>query len=252
MLRQTGSGQVLYTLLNGPGAVLGDAEMAPPGEVWAPLDEDVAALASGRGGSEIAHLSGYGVRYVLLARGTSTDLIPILDGEPGLRRLSSSAGEVLWGIDGVTTRARLLSDGVPSDLQVIGGPAEQVAAIGVDATPYLDQTLTVGLADRQLVLGALANSKWNAVSINPLTGEETALEAVTPKGALSWSQAFVVPKDAVQVRVSFNQTARSLWMWLQLVVFIVLVVLALPSRRVEDIDPDVEGAGFPVGAVRHD
>lgn len=252
MLRQTGSGQVLYTLLNGPGAVLGDAEMAPSGEVWTPLDEDVAALASGRGGTEIAHLSGYGVRYVLLARGTSTDLIPILDGEPGLRRLSSSAGEVLWGIDGVTTRARLLTDGVPSELQVIGGPAEQVAAVGVDTTPYLDQTLTVGLADRQLVLGQLADSKWSAVSINPLNGEETALEAVVPKGALSWSQAFVVPKDAVQVRVSFDQTTRSLWMWLQLIVFIVLVVLALPTRRVEDVDPDVEGAGFPLGAVNRD
>ena len=192
------------------------------------------------------------MRYVLLARGTSTDLIPILDGEPGLRRLSSSAGEVLWGIDGVTTRARLLTDGVPSALQVIGGSPEQVAAVGVDTTPYLDQTLTVGLADRQLVLGQLANSKWNAVSINPLTGEETALESVTPKGALSWSQAFVVPKDAVQVRVNFDQTTRSLWMWLQLVVFIVLVVLALPSRRIEDVDPDVEGAGFPAEAVRHD
>ncbi|CAB5041024.1 unannotated protein [freshwater metagenome] len=78
------------------------------------------------------------------------------------------------------------------------------------------------------------------------------MEPVTVQGALDWSQAFVVPKDAVHVRVSFSQTTRSLWMWLQLIVFVVLVVLSLPARRVDDIDPDVEGSGFPAEAVRHE
>jgi len=252
MLRQAGAGQVLYTLLNGPGAVLGDADMAPPGDVWLPLDEDVAALASGRGGLEIARLSGYGVRYISLVRGTSTDLIPILDGEPGLRRLSSGDGEVLWGIDGVTSRARLITDGVASELDVVGGTPEYAAAVGVGTTPYLDQTIAAGTTDRQLVVGELASSKWSAVSINEATGAQTALEPVTLDGDLNWSQAFVVPADAVHIRVTFDQTTRTLWMWLQLIVFIVLIVLALPSRRVDEIDPDVEGAGFPAEAVRHE
>jgi len=252
MLRQAGAGQVLYTLLNGPGAVLGDADMAPPGDVWLPLDADVAALTSGRGGAEIAHLSGYGVRYISLVRGTSTGLIPILDGEPGLRRLSSEAGEVLWGIDGVTSRARLITDGVASELDVVSGTPEFTAAVGVETTPYLDQKIAAATTERQLVVGELASSKWSAVAIDDATGEESSLEPVTVQGALNWSQAFVVPKDTVHVRVSFSQTTRSLWMWLQLIVFIVLVVLSLPARRVDEIDPDVEGSGFPAEAVRHE
>jgi len=252
MLRQDSAGRVLYTMLNGPGPVLGDADMAPPGDVWVPLDEYVAALASGRGGSEIAGLSGYGIRFILLAQGTSADLIPVLDGEPGLRRLSSASGEVLWRIDGVTSRARLIAGGVPQEVDVVGGDPEQVAATGVSAQPYIDAPLAAADGERQLVLGALENSKWTAVAKNATTGETTTLEPMTPSGSLSWSQAFTVPKDAAQVSVTFDQGIRSLWLWLQFIVFAVLVLLALPTHRLEEVDPDLEGLGFSPEAVRHD
>ena len=249
LLRADRAGRVLYTMLNGPGPVLGDADMSPPGEVWEPIDAEVAALASGRGGGEIEALSGYGVRYVLLAKGTSMNLIPILDGEPGLRRLSSANGEVLWGIDGVTSRARLVTGGNPSALNVVGGDPTRVAAVGVDTEPYLSDTLDASNVDRQLVAGAVANGGWNAVAIDPKTGDETALEPVTATGALSWSQAFTVPAGATRVQVSFDAWTRTLWLWLQFIVLIVLVVLALPTRRIDESDPDLDGFGFSAGAV---
>ena len=249
LLRADQAGRVLYTMLNGPGPVLGDADMAPPGEVWEPIDAEVAALASGRGGNEIDVLSGYGVRYVLLAQGTSMNLIPILDGEPGLRRLSSANGEVLWGIDGVTSRARLLTDGKPSALNVVGGDPSRVAAVGVDSDPYLSDSLAAAKVDRQLVAGALANGGWTAVAIDPKTGDQTALDPVTPVGSLAWSQAFNVPAGATQVEVSFDAWVRTLWLWLQFFALIVLVVLALPTRRVDESDPDLDGFGFSAEAV---
>jgi hypothetical protein len=252
LLRADRAGRVLYSMLNGPGPVLGDADMAPPGEVWEPIDSEVAALASGRGGNEIQVLSGYGVRFVLLAKGTSTDLIPILDGEPGLRRLSSANGEVLWGIDGVTSRARLLTDGKASALNVVGGDPAQVAAVGVDTDPYLADSLEAAAADRQLVVGALANGGWKAVAIDPKTGDQTSLEAVTPTGTLAWSQAFTVPPGTTQVEVRFDAWTRTLWMWMQLIVLIVLVVLALPTRRIDESDPDLDGFGFDAEAVSHE
>lgn len=249
LLRQDRAGRVLYTMLNGPGPVLGDADMAPPGEVWEPIDAEVAALASGRGGNEIEVLSGYGVRFVLLAKGTSAALIPILDGEPGLRRLSSSNGEVLWGIDGVTSRARLLTDGKASELALVGGDPARTAAVGVPTEPYLSDTLEPATAARQLVVGALANGGWKAVVIDPETGDATDLEAVTPAGTLAWSQAFTVPAGATQVEVRFDGWTRTLWMWLEFVVLIVLVVLALPTRKHEEIDPDIDEFGLPIEAV---
>ena len=252
LLRADSAGRVLYTMLNGPGPVLGDADMAPPGEVWEPIDAEVAALASGRGGNEIEVLSGYGIRFVLLAKGTSTGLIPILDGEPGLRRLSSSKGEVLWGIDGVTSRARLLTDGKASELNVVGGDPTRAAAVGVQTEPYLDDTLQPASIDRQLVAGAIANGAWKAVAIDPTSGDETSLEAVTPAGSLGWSQAFTVPAGTSQVQVRFDGWTRSIWMWAQLIILLMLVVLALPSRRIEEIDPDLDGIAFPEEGVRDD
>ncbi|MDD2857717.1 MAG: glycosyltransferase family 2 protein [Candidatus Nanopelagicales bacterium] len=252
MLRQDGAGRVLYSLLNGPGPVLGDADMAPPGDVWAPIDEYVAALASGRGGTEIAGLSGYGIRFILLAQGTSADLIPVLDGEPGLRRLSSASGEVLWRVDGVTSRARLLTGAVPTEVPVVGGNPERVAATGVQTRPYIDAAVPADAAARVLVLGATQDSRWSATATDAATGATTALEPVAPAGSLAWSQGFTLPTTAAQVTVTFESGTRALWLWLQVGVLVLLVMLALPTRQLQEIDPDLEGLGFSPEAVRHD
>lgn len=233
------AGRITYTLLNGPGLVLGDAETGPPASSWQALDPYVAAMVSGRGGEEIEALAGYGVRYVVLAPGASADLVPTLDGEPGLRRLSSSEGEVLWRVAGVTSRARLL-DG---DRQVPIGVAPEGT---VTASPYLDQVLPDGAEGRTLVAGVAADPAWRARVVAP-DGTMTDLASTTAPGLLSWSQAFAAPPGEAQVQVDFDDSARSRWLWLQLVVLLALVVMALPERRREDPDPD-EDLDRPAGA----
>ena len=245
MLTDDKAGRVRYSLLNGPGPELGDAETGPPASAWLALDPYVAAMTSGRGGDEIEALAGYGIRYVLLAQGASNELVPTLDGEPGLRRLSSSAGEVLWRVAGVTSRARLLADSKAVPLGV--------AADGtVTADPYLDQALPDGAGDRVLVSGAAADPGWHAVTTDA-SGAVSDLTAVAGPGLLDWSQSFTVPDGAAQVRIAFDDTSRSRWLWLQLLVLLALVVMALPERRREDPDPDLDDelpiASVPVLAV---
>ncbi len=235
MLTTDVAGRVEYTLVNGTGPTLGDAEMGPPESAWQALDPYVAAMASGRGGDEVDALSGYGVRYVLLAPGSSPDLIPTLDGEPGLRRLSSSGGEVLWRVAGVTTRARVVESG----RQVPMGVAPDGT---VTADPYLSQALPEGSGDRAMVIGASADAGWTATLVDA-QGATTALTPATVAGLLDWSQAFVVPEGAPTVEVRFDGSDRSRWMLLQLIVFLALVVLALPERRREDPDPDADEDG---------
>lgn len=236
MLTTDVAGRVEYTLVNGTGPTLGDAEMGPPESAWQALDPYVAAMASGRGGDEVEALAGYGVRYVLLAPGSSPDLIPTLDGEPGLRRLSSSGGEVLWRVAGVTTRARVVEPG----RQVPMGIAPEGT---VTADPYLSQALPEGSGDRAMVIGASADSGWTA-NVVDTTGAATALAPATVAGLLDWSQAFVVPDGAPTVEVRFDGSDRRRWMLLQLIVFLALVVLALPERRREDPDPDADEDGL--------
>jgi hypothetical protein len=232
VLEGDAAGRVRYTLLNGPGPVLGDAETGPPASAWTALDPYVAAMTSGRGGDEIEALAGYGIRYVVLAPGSSQDLAPTLDGEPGLRRLSSSEGEVLWRVAGVTSRARLVT---PDKQTPLGVAAEGT----VTADPYLDQTLPEGVAPRTVVTGAALDGGWQAVSVDA-AGQTTDLSPIAGPGLLSWSQAFDVPDGTPQITVRYDDTTRSRWLWLQLVVLLALVILALPERRREDPDPDLD------------
>ncbi len=226
------AGRVRYTLLNGPGPQLGDAETGPPASDWALLDPYVAAMASGRGGDEIEALAGYGIRYVVLAKGTSKELIPTLDGEPGLRRLSSSGGEVLWRVAGTTSRARL----VVADKQTPVGIAESGTTT---ADPYIAQAMPEGTDERTLAIGATTAAGWRAVATDA-AGTQTDLAPAAGPGLLSWSQSFPVPAGTPNVSVRFDSTTRDRWLWLQGIALLALVVMALPERRREDPDPDLD------------
>lgn len=226
------AGRVTYALLNGPGPELGDAETGPPASVWEALDPYVAAMASGRGGDEIEALAGYGIRYIVLAQGTSRGLVPTLDGEPGLRRLSSAGGEVLWRVAGTTSRARLVADGKQTPV----GLADEGR---VTADPYIAQAMPDGGGRRVLVTGAALDGGWGAVAI-AADGTRSELEPVEGPRLLAWSQGFLAPEGASDVEVSFDSSARTRWLWLQALILLVLIVMALPERRREDPDPDTD------------
>ncbi len=236
VLADNRSGLVQYTLINGAGPSLGDAETGPPASAWQALDPYVAAVVSGRGGDEIEALAGYGIRYVLLAPGSSRALIPTLDGEPGLRRLSSAGGEVLWRVAGVTSRARVVDTAKQTPVGL--------ASAGTSTEPYLDQAMPDGAAGRSLALGALVDDGWRAE-----TADGTALPATAGPALLSWSQSFTLPEGDPQVTVSFDDGPRTRWLWLQVLVLVVLVVLALPARRRVDPDPDVDSDAGPLPAT---
>lgn len=235
MLHQSPDGVVRYTLVNGAGPVLGDAETAPPAADWAQLDEAVGYLASGRGGTEVEQLAGYGIRYVLLAHDSGSELIGVLDGESGLRRLSTSGGEVLWRISGVTSRARTNAG---EDAQVVA------LADGEDPTgnPYIDTDLESARAMRVLSLGVEPNSGWSVRVTDPASGAEHDAQVVAGTGVNAWSQAFEIPAAAAQVEVTYDGRTRSALLWLQALALAFVFVLALPSRR-RAVDTDVEEVG---------
>ncbi len=221
------AGAVTYSLVNGAGEMLGDAETLPPAEVWNGLNQYVAWMASGRGGPEVPAIAGYGVRYVVLDRGTTPDLVQTLDSEPGLRRLSSADGAVLWRVAGVTSRARVVVDTDQSPLGLT-----RPDTVGVD--PYIDQSLPEGSGQRVIVVGATQDSGWRASS-----GAVELTPVIAPE-PFAWSSAFLAPDGAEPIRVWFDSGARPWWLWAQVVIVAALVVLSLPSRRAFDPDPDAE------------
>ena len=222
MLTQLPAGSIEYTLINGDGLRLGEADTPPDSDVWRTIDPYVAAMASGRGGDEVAALGGYGVRYVLLAPGSSKDIVPTLDAEPGLRRLSNSDGEVLWRVSGVTSRARI-TDGATQSPVGITSPEN----LGTD--PYIEQSLPQGAGTRVLYLGASADSRWNSGDFG----------SVTTEGLLDWSATFEIPAGSPVVRVQFDDSSRHLWLLAELFIVLSLSVIALPSRKRIEVDLDI-------------
>lgn len=237
ILRQADDERIEYTLVNGAGMSLGDAETPPPVEVWEAIDPLVAAMASGRGGSEVQALAGYGVRYVLLARGASQEIVPTLDGEPGLRRLSNADGEVLWRVAGVTSRARVAGSASGIDGVAPQSPLGLSDSTSVSVNPYIDQALPENewsSEPRTLVAGVTPPVGWRAVMNT--TDELSTVLAAEP---WQWSAAFSVPPGPASVRVWFDDSNRSWWLWGQALAVLALVIVALPSRQAL-VDVDVE------------
>ncbi len=243
VLRQDRAGRVSYSLINGDGAVLGEADVSPPTSVWQELSPAVADLAAGLGGDEVTVIAGYGVRFVLLAAGTSSDLIPTLDGEPGLRRLATAQGEILWRIAGVTSRARVVA---PEQAPLPVGVAQP---LNVSTDPYIDQPMPDTAGNRTLVLGAAPLQGWRGFTVDPETGARTALVDQPGPEGLSWSAGVAIPDGPVQVVVEFDNSARSSWLFVQAALLVVLVVMALPARRREDDDVDTEDLDLVVEAT---
>ncbi len=251
VMRPEAGGRIGYALLGRPVPTIGDADAAPPGEVYAPIDAYVASLASGRGGSEVEGLARYAVRYVLLrgsgnpgtggATGSGSqvaarrdaDLVATLDSEPGLRRLSTTTGDALW---------RIALPGVPtSRVQAATTKAVAVSAIPVvrsetDIGPIgVDTIVKPDKNDRLLLVSESMASGWRAT----LGGD--ALPPLDIDGNQAGQQWFSLPARGGQLQVHFENASRTRWLWAQLFAFLVVVVLALPSRRRSfDPDPDID------------
>jgi hypothetical protein len=234
IIQSTSQAQVDYALVNGTGPRLGDAEVEPPASDWSQLDRLVAGLVSGRGGNEVDGLAAYAVRYVVLegAQAQVSVLARSLDSVPGLRRVAGGEGEVLWRVEGETSRA-LLIDAADA---ITSLPLVRLSS----AEPFVDTT--VPDSTRQVRLAQTADSAWRA------TLDGAPLDPVTADNDEANLQAFDAQAGG-QLVVSIDDGPRTRWLWAQAIAWIVVAILALPARRSAgdddadaDVDPDGEAA----------
>ncbi len=242
VLRPRVDGTMSYTLLRATGPRTGDAEVSRPVASLPGLDDAVADLTSGRGGDAAARLVPFGVRFVLLSprhpagRRTvplPTALVRTLDGVPGVERVSSQGGSVLWQIAHPVARLRVLPPGAPVVAPDGGPPPTQVLPAGpVSATARVP----AGPAGRLLVLADARDSGWRAT----LDGH-----ALEPRRYAGWSQAFVLPAGGGTVQVRYDAGDRPLLLWVQLGAVLLVLLLALPPLRGSiDAEGDADpGAG---------
>ncbi|RCV55680.1 glycosyltransferase [Marinitenerispora sediminis] len=232
-------GSVQYSVLRGREPRIGEPQIPTDENVRTQLDSVVAALTAGRGGDEAETLAQFGIRYVLvpapaLADGVDVTLVDTMDGIPGLSRLQLNTDFALWRLDEPTGRLRIVeaaAEGGPEaatadDGQAVRGDDGDAGPVVLRSGPVeADVEVPEGSGPRTLVLAEPADGGWRAT----LDGTELA-------GAASATglQTFALPASGGQLEITRTGIARQVWLVVQGVLFLAVVVLALPGARTEE------------------
>ncbi|KOG35955.1 MULTISPECIES: glycosyltransferase family 2 protein [Streptomyces] len=253
VLGGTTPGEVSYTLVRGSGARLGDGELTAAADADPRLDVVVAHLVAGSGADQTEELSGYAIRYVLVRDGAPRQVSRVLDSTPGLSRLSQLDGSALWRVDREIARIMIVppaattEDAKPADAKPgAGAQSETAKPVAVAAGPVEAHTeVPAGPEGRVLRLADRAADGWTAT----LDGKE--LNRTTVDG---WAQGFQLPAQGGRLDLTYDEPlTHAAWIWAQVGLAVVLLVLALPGRR-REIDDDLpeEELAIPAQAIDGD
>ncbi|GHB27134.1 glycosyltransferase family 2 protein [Streptomyces chryseus] len=228
VLGGTSAAKVSYTLVRGSGARLGDGELAEAGGSSPRLDKIVSNLVAGSGADQADQLGGYAVRYVLVRDGAPRSMSRVLDSTPGLSRLSQLDGSALWRVDRQVARATIVSGKE-------GGEPLSVASSPVEA----HTRIPAGEAGRVLRIADSAAEGWQAT----LDGRVLVKKTVD-----GWAQGFELPTGGGRLDLTYEApVTHTVWIWTQVGLALLLVVLALPGRR-REVDDDLPEEEYEVPA----
>ncbi len=228
ILGGTSPDTVSYSLVRGSGARLGDGELTEAGGSNSHLDKVVANLVAGSGADQGGQLSGFAIRYVLVRDGAPREMSRVLDSTPGLSRLSQLDGSALWRVDRQVARVMI----TPAS-----GEGERVA-VG-SAAVEAHSEIPSGEAGRVLRIADAADPGWSAT----LDGKP-----LTRKTVDGWAQGFELPANGGRLDLTHDAPiTHTAWIWAQIGLLVVLVVMALPGRR-REIDDDLPDEALAVAA----
>ncbi|MGV9285570.1 glycosyltransferase [Streptomyces sp. NPDC003730] len=226
VLDSDSAAHVGYMLVRGSGARLGDGELATGDGGNGALDKVVANLVAGSGADQADQLGGFAVRYVLVHKGAPREVTRVLDATPGLSRLSQQDGSGLWRVDQEVARATIVSGEKSAAGKSGAGEPRPVAAGPVE----IHTDIEAGADGRVLRLADTAAEGWTA------TLDGKPLTRTTVDG---WAQGFELPASGGRLDVTYDDPfTHTAWLWVQGLLGVVLVVLALPGRR-RDVDDDL-------------
>ena len=211
-----------YTVVQGSGPVVGDAEVEPPVDRTSGLESALARLLAGQGdNATVAQVRSYGIGYLVLLD-PDVDQQQTLDGVGALQRVSSVDGTTVWRISPAVTRVRLTRTG-KTDLPIPADPDQRTTT--VDA-------LVPGSPGGTVALAESADPGWSA------SVDGHALAVTTTGG---WAESFAAADSGGRLLLGYSSN-RSLLLAVQVGLLFLVVLLALPARRRTDPDDDPDEA----------
>jgi GT2 family glycosyltransferase len=225
-------GQLRYAVASGPQTVLGDADALAGLPVDPGFADAVAGLVSGASGEVEQELGGRAIRFVVFDGPPQDPVVAELDATFGLRQLARAPEQSLWLVAGDPRRAELVDPTAESEDYVPTEPLE----VPVLTTPTSVDVVLHPQTDvpRRLVVAEESDPGW--------------------RGSLAGAPLDLVPDSRGMLSTTVDATGdlrvehRSWWPGAavaQLVLFVGLLLIALPKRRTLDPDadhPDPRGA----------
>ena len=206
VLREVGSEnqkKIQYHLSRGKDISLGEPDVAPAQS--SAIAEAARGLIDGSGVTSSSTLSDFGVKYLFVKAPFKREIIRSIDGLGGFTRTSATSLGVVWKVSAPASRLMFVgTDGVRKELQ----------AGEVGARTYVPSAGT-------LILTETYNRSWQVLE-NGYRLERSKNEQGLPTFKVT---------EAGEISLIHDGTARRAWLSLQLILFVVVLVMALPAGR---------------------
>ena len=219
---------VHYALLRGAGGpVLGDADVASTAPTTGDrsLATAVRNLAAGRPAAA-AEIAQFGITLVVVPADAGGELARIAR-VPGLARVPATATVVY-------------RTGLPAGELAVVTPGSAKPVLLPAASGHARTQVPAGASGRLLVLAEPYSGHWRA------TFDGDPLPATRAYG---WAQAWTLPAGGGGLVVERTGDARGGWMALELGLFLLVLLLSLPTRRLIRSGPDNETEDGEGGAA---
>ena len=206
VLREVGSEnekKIQYYLSRGKDISLGEPDVAP---AQTPAIADAArGLIDGSGVTSSSTLSDYGVKYLYVKSPFKREIIRSIDGLGGFSRTSATSLGVVWKVTAPASRLMFVgTDGVRKELE----------AGEVGARTYVPSAGT-------LILTETYNRSWQILE-NGYRLERSKNEQGLP--------VFQVTEPG-EISLIHDGTVRRGWLSLQFIIFVIVLIMALPAGR---------------------
>jgi GT2 family glycosyltransferase len=206
VLREVGSEnqkKIQYHLSRGKDISLGEPDVAPAQS--SAIAEAARGLIDGSGVTSSSTLSDFGVKYLFVKAPFKREIIRSIDGLGGFTRTSATSLGVVWKVSAPASRLMFVgTDGVRKELQ----------AGEVGARTYVPSAGT-------LILTETYNRSWQVLE-NGYRLERSKNEQGLPTFKVT---------EAGEISLIHDGTTRRAWLSLQLILFVVVLVMALPAGR---------------------
>lgn len=214
-----------FAVSTGPEAAIGAADAIAAPEQDPVFTDHVQALVSGAAGDPEEDLGGRGIRYVVFDGPQDDPLVAELDATSGLRRLASSASQSLWLVSGNPVRAELIATD------------DAGTAIGTAAPAQLDVPVTTVPTSIDVVLHPLTElPRLLRVAESFDSGWAGTLDGTALDLQRDGRDMLVAPISMTgELRLAHSGSWLPLALG-QLALMAIAAVLALPKRRVVDVD----------------